>query len=101
MLFSLAINLKGKRRALADIRAFCKTNHDASFPMFSKIEMDGENRHALYEALAGKKSPHAGDVGWDFEKLLVNGDGKIIARFKSGAGPIFANLTEEIEKLIK
>jgi len=85
----------------ADIKAFCKTNYDVSFPMFSKIEVNGEKRHPLYEALAGKKSPHAGDIGWNFEKFLVNGDGKIIARFKSGVGPTLADITEEIEKLIK
>ena len=84
-----------------DIKAFCKTNYDVSFPMFSKIEVNGEKRHPLYEALAGKKSPHAGDIGWNFEKFLINADGKIIARFNSGVEPTSADVTEKIEKLVK
>ena len=85
----------------ADIKAFCKTNYDVSFPMFSKIEVNGEKRHPLYEALAGKKSPHAGDIGWNFEKFLINSDGKIIARFNSGVEPTSTDVTEKIEKLVK
>ncbi|MDG1151174.1 MAG: hypothetical protein P8Q54_17555 [Akkermansiaceae bacterium] len=54
-----------------------------------------------YEALAGKKSPHAGDIGWNFEKFLINSDGKIIARFNSGVEPTSTDVTEKIEKLVK
>jgi glutathione peroxidase len=55
----------------------------------------------LYEALAGRKSSHAGDIGWNFEKFLINADGKIIARFNSGVEPTSAEVTEKIEKLVK
>jgi glutathione peroxidase len=85
----------------ADIKAFCKTKYDVTFPMFAKIEVNGKKRHPLYEVLAGKKSSHAGDIGWNFEKFLINADGKIIARFNSGVGPTSAEVTEKIEKLVK
>ena len=85
----------------ADIKAFCEDNYDVEFPMFSKVEVNGETRHPLYTALAGESSPHPGKISWNFEKFLVDADGKIIARFKSGVKPTSAELTAAIEKLLK
>jgi len=85
----------------AEIKTFCETKFDVEFPMFSKVEVNGKDRHPLYEALAGKDSPKSGEIGWNFEKFLVDADGKIIGRFKSGVTPNSDELTKEIEKLLK
>lgn len=84
-----------------EIKEFCETNYDVEFPLFSKVEVNGDDRHPLYTALAGDDSPHPGRIGWNFEKFLVNADGKIIARYKSGVEPTSEELTAAIKKLLE
>src|SRR5882757_8972206 len=57
-----------------EIKLFCKTTYNVSFPMFDKIEVNGANRHPLYVELAGKDSPFPGDIKWNFGKFIVNKD---------------------------
>jgi glutathione peroxidase len=80
-----------------EIKQFCSAKYQVSFPMFDKIDVNGENRHALYTALAGKDSPFAGKIGWNFTKFLVGRDGKILARFESKVTPDSAALTQAVE----
>jgi glutathione peroxidase len=54
---------------------------------FDKIEVNGVNRHPLYDLLAGKTSPFPGDITWNFNKFLIGKDGKIIKRFDSKVTP--------------
>ncbi|MFT6864121.1 MAG: glutathione peroxidase [Akkermansiaceae bacterium] len=84
-----------------EIATFCKATYDVKFPMFGKVEVNGEKRHPLYTQLAGEKSPFTGDIGWNFTKFLVDADGKIIARFGSGDAPLSDKVVEAIEKAIK
>jgi glutathione peroxidase len=90
-----------------EIETFCTTNFGVSFPMFSKIEVTGANRHPLYDELIAQK-PHATfkddsfkeklasygikptsdtDVFWNFEKFLVGRDGEVVARFSPDTAP--------------
>src|SRR5277367_5898768 len=64
----------------AEIKQFCTSKYDVTFPMFDKIEVNGPNRHPLYVALAGDTSPFPGDITWNFNKFLISKDGKIINR---------------------
>jgi glutathione peroxidase len=80
-----------------EIKSFCTSKYDVTFPMFDKLEVNGENRHPLYVALAGATSPFAGDIKWNFTKFLVGRDGKILQRFASGVKPDAAELTKAIE----
>lgn len=82
----------------ADIKEFCSLTYGVSFPMFSKVEVNGPNRHPLYEFLAGEKSPHAGRIGWNFSKFIVNGEGEIVDRFSSAVAPKSAKLLAAIDK---
>lgn len=81
----------------AEIKEFCSANFHVTFPMFAKIDVNGAARHPLYTALAGKSSPFPGDISWNFNKFLVGRDGKILARFSSGAAPESPEVVKAIE----
>jgi glutathione peroxidase len=84
----------------AQIKEFCTSTYAVDFPMFDKIDVNGEHRHPLYTALAGKDSPFPGDIGWNFAKFLISRDGKIIKRFAPGLKPDTAEVTSAIESAI-
>jgi glutathione peroxidase len=81
----------------AEIKKFCSTKFQVTFPLFDKIDVNGVHRHPLYVALAGKGSPFLGDIGWNFTKFLVDRDGKILKRFDSAAEPDSLEVTKAIE----
>jgi glutathione peroxidase len=70
-----------------EIKQFCSSKYNVKFPMFDKIDVNGEKRHPLYVTLAGEQSPFPGDIKWNFSKFLIGRDGKIIKRFDSKAAP--------------
>ena len=80
-----------------EIKQFCSSKYNVTFPLFDKIEVNGPGRHPLYSTLAGKDSPYPGDIKWNFNKFLIGRDGKIIKRFDSKAKPESAEVTEAIE----
>src|SRR5215472_17370127 len=80
-----------------EIKQFCSSTYNVTFPLFDKIEVNGPNRHPLYVALAGKDSPFPGDIKWNFSKFLIGRDGKIIKRFDSKVAPDSPELTQAIE----
>jgi glutathione peroxidase len=83
----------------ADVKAFCATNYGVTFPMFSKIEVNGDGRHALYEELTAHADDEgeAGDIQWNFEKFLVSRDGEVVRRFRPLTTPDDAGLVSAIE----
>ena len=81
----------------AEIKAFCTSKYDVTFPMFDKLEVNGDNRHPLYVWLAGKDSPFPGNIKWNFTKFLIGRDGKIVARFGSPTKPDSEEVTKAIE----
>jgi len=81
----------------ADIKQFCTSKYDVTFPMFSKLEVNGANRHPLYTLLAGKDSPFPGNIKWNFNKFVIGRDGKILNRFDSKVKPDAEELTKAIE----
>lgn len=80
-----------------EIKEFCSSNYSVTFPLFDKVDVNGEKRHPLYVALAGKDSPYPGDIKWNFGKFLVGRDGKILKRFEPRTTPEAAEVTEAIE----
>jgi glutathione peroxidase len=80
-----------------EIKQFCTAKYDVTFPMFDKLEVNGDNRHPLYVLLAGKDSPFPGDIRWNFTKFVVGRDGKIVNRFDSKVKPDSAEVTTAIE----
>ena len=81
----------------AEIKAFCTLKYSVTFPMFEKLEVNGELRHPLYIYLAGKDSPFPGNVKWNFSKFLVGRDGKILNRFDPKLKPDSEEITKAIE----
>jgi glutathione peroxidase len=84
----------------AEIKQFCSGKYNVTFPMFDKLEVNGDNRHPLYVALAGDSSPFPGKIGWNFTKFLVGRDGKILARFDSAVKPDSEQVTKAIESAL-
>ena len=81
----------------AEIKEFCSTKFGVSFPMYSKIDVNGPNRHPLYESIIGESGPLAGNVKWNFTKILIGKDGKPIDRFGSMTSPTSKKLIKAIE----
>ena len=72
-----------------EIATFCSTTYGVSFPMTEKVDVNGDGRHPLYEALtrAEDADGEAGDIQWNFEKFLVSADGEVLARFRPQVTP--------------
>ena len=64
-------------------------NFDIDFPMFAKIEVNGDGEAELYTMLKAQQPGDGGsaDIGWNFEKFLVDGDGNVVARWGTGDTP--------------
>ena len=82
-----------------EIQTFCSTTYGVSFPLFEKIDVNGENRHPLYMELTQKADADgaAGDIQWNFEKFLVSANGKAIARFRPMVEPEAPEVVSAIE----
>ena len=67
----------------AEIRNFCSTSYDVSFPLFSKIEVNGDGAHPLYKWLKseGKGILGSESIKWNFTKFLVDKDRKVVRRY--------------------
>lgn len=82
------------------IREFCSLNYGVSFPLGSKIEVNGLDRHPLYRLLAGEGAEFPGDITWNFEKFLVGQDGRVLARFSPRTAPDDPAVIQAIEKAL-
>jgi glutathione peroxidase len=82
-----------------EIQTFCSTTYGTTFPMTSKLEVNGEGRHALYARLASTPDAEgeAGDVQWNFEKFLVSADGEVVERFRPRTEPEDERVVSAIE----
>jgi len=70
------------------IEAFCTTNYGVSFPMFSRIDVNGKGAHPLYQWLKKEAGGTLGSaIKWNFTKFLVGRDGRVIARYSSSTEP--------------
>ena len=84
----------------ADIKSFCSLNYGVDFPMFAKIDVNGDNAHPLYKFLKDQKSGLLGTkaIKWNFTKFLIDRDGKVVERFSPQTKP--ADMGAAIEKLL-
>jgi glutathione peroxidase len=84
----------------AEIANFCSLSYDVQFPMFAKIDVNGEATHPLYRYLKRAARGLLGSQGikWNFTKFLVDRQGEVVARFAPTAKP--EALTPAIEKLL-
>ncbi|CAL9483893.1 MULTISPECIES: glutathione peroxidase [Streptomyces] len=82
-----------------EIAEFCSATYGVTFPMTEKVEVNGENRHPLYDRLTGfaDAEGHSGDIRWNFEKFLIGRDGTVVARFSPQTEPESAEVVAAIE----
>lgn len=79
-----------------EIKSFCSLNYGVTFPVFSRIEVNGTNEHPLYKFLKSKASGFfSRKIKWNFTKFLIDKNGNVIKRFSPATKP------EELEKYIK
>jgi glutathione peroxidase len=86
-----------------EIAEFCSATYGVTFPMTEKVEVNGEGRHPLYTELVqtADESGATGDISWNFEKFLLDGDGKVIARFSPGVEPEDQHVVRAVEELLE
>ena len=83
----------------AEIGQFCSSNYAVSFPMFDKIDVNGDNAHPLYQYLKNEKSGLLGSsIKWNFTKFLIDRSGKVVGRYAPTTTP--EQLTKDIEALL-
>lgn len=82
-----------------EIQEFCATNYGVTFPLYEKIDVNGESRHPIYAELTQTPDAEgtAGDITWNFEKFLISRDGSV-TRFRPQVVPDDPSVVEAIEK---
>jgi glutathione peroxidase len=82
-----------------EIATFCSTEYGVTFPLFEKIDVNGDDRHPIYAELTETPDAEgkAGDITWNFEKFLVGADGTVIGRFRPQVVPDADELVAAIE----
>ncbi len=85
-----------------EIKTFCETRFDVTFPLFSKIDVNGDERHPLYGFLTSQETQPdgPGDIKWNFAKFVVNKQGEVVARFDPGVEPTDKAVTTAIEEAL-
>jgi glutathione peroxidase len=79
-----------------EIQNFCSNKYSVSFPLLEKQDVNGSNRSPLYKKIIDSGA----DIRWNFEKILVNSQGKVVQRFPSSTDPLSEELKKSIEALL-
>jgi glutathione peroxidase len=80
-----------------EIKEFCELNYGVEFPLFSKIDVNGDNAHPLYKFLKGAKGGLLGDaIKWNFTKFLIDKQGNVVERYAPMTTP--ERIAPDIEK---
>ncbi|MFN3565904.1 MAG: glutathione peroxidase [Burkholderiaceae bacterium] len=86
--------------AESEIAEFCETNYGVTFPLFAKIDVNGDSAHPLFKYLTSAKPGLLGSeaIKWNFTKFLIGRDGKVIARYAPTTKP--EDIAADIEKAL-
>jgi glutathione peroxidase len=86
----------------AEVKTFCTTRYGVTFPMFSKIEVNGSGQHPLYRWLTGENTAPegSGDVKWNFTKFVIDRSGRLVSRFDPRTEPSSPELAAALEKVL-
>ena len=79
-----------------EIAEFCEVNYGVTFPLFAKLDVNGDGAHPLFDWL--REHPNGGAIDWNFNKFLIGRDGDLVRRFDTGTEP--ADLAGDIEKAL-
>jgi glutathione peroxidase len=85
-----------------EIATFCSTTYGVTFPLTEKVDVNGPDRHPLYEQLTATPDAegNAGDIQWNFEKFLLSPAGDIVARFRPMTEPESGEVVAAIEAVL-
>lgn len=82
-----------------DIKTFCLTKYDVSFPMMSKVSVKGDDIHPLFaELTSAENQSFSGEIKWNFEKFLISKDGELVERFRSKTKPLSDELISSVKR---
>jgi glutathione peroxidase len=84
----------------AEIQSFCSVNFGVTFPLSAKIEVNGPGRHPLYAWLTAEENGFPGDIGWNFEKFLIDRDGRVICRYPAGTPPTDPTFLQDLANVL-
>lgn len=80
-----------------EIATFCEENYGVSFLLSEKVNVIGEDADPLFKYLTNTENPDfTGDIEWNFEKFLINKEGKLIHRYRSKVNPLDSSITENL-----
>ncbi len=86
----------------AEIKTFCSSKYNVTFPLYSKVSVKGEDQTPLYHYLTTDANPSlAGDIKWNFTKFLVDRNGNVVQRFEPATKPDSPEVIAAIEKALK
>lgn len=85
----------------AEIGAFCEANYGVEFPMYSKVSVKGDDAHPVYAYLTSQPAPIGGPVEWNFQKYLVDREGRVVKRFSPRTEPGAPEVVAAIESLLR
>jgi glutathione peroxidase len=85
-----------------EIATFCSSSYGVTFPLTEKVDVNGDDRHGLYDALTPQADAegHTGDIRWNFEKFLVSPEGEVVARFAPMVDPEAPEVLGAIEDVL-
>lgn len=85
----------------AEIKSFCSLRYDVSFPLFAKIEVNGDGAHPLYKFLKSERTGLLGSeaIKWNFTKFLVDKQGNVVKRYAPQEKP--ESLEKDLEPLLQ
>jgi glutathione peroxidase len=84
----------------AEIQSFCSLNFGVTFPLSAKIEVNGPHRHPLYAWLTAEENGFPGDIGWNFEKFLIDRDGRVNCRYPAGTPPTDPTFLQDLANVL-
>lgn len=84
-----------------DIKSFCTTKYNVTFPILKKQKVKGDEKTALYEKLVNSKVGDNSEVRWNFEKFVLDRSGHVVARFRSGVTPDDEELVNAVKLALK
>ncbi|MVN90577.1 glutathione peroxidase [Mucilaginibacter aquatilis] len=80
-----------------DIKAFCEKNFGVTFPLSEKVSVKGLDIAPLFQYLTTQENPDfTGDIKWNFEKFLIDENGKLIHRYRSNVKPLSTEITSQL-----
>jgi len=84
----------------SEIQTFCSVNFGVTFPLSAKIEVNGPRRDPLYAWLTAPENGFPGDIEWNFEKFLIDRDGRVTGRYPAGTAPTDAGLLQDLANIL-